>query len=428
MKARIILIFLIALMLLPAGAWSAPKRILDSIKVGGDAKTAEIKFGVRNNDSLSLGEFKNKKYVIDTIMPNTSLKRGKAINIKVKGSALINSVSAKPYGKSKVKLRIHFKEMTRNVLKGMKIERGADGVTLRINKALVLAEAKAAKLAPSEEVVEERVAEPELPALAEVKGAEDGAAAEDALAAASKGKADPEGKTLDSEQFKQKKEKLLKNLFGHKMEEKKEAAAGIVEKKDDEEKLAAKVEDVKIGNKLPDMTSLYWMAGMLIIIGAIWLLVKRLRGNPFSGFEQPIKVVASQNIGGRQRLMLIETEGRRFLIASNGTETRLLAQLDEGQDLGNADLSGLVPDGNVSLFPQAVESKIVPQETASAPAPKKQAPRRTSSGQRPSFFGGGQNSAAGQGDQYPDASKASTPKETVPGLEKRLKELRKHLR
>jgi len=233
----------------------------------------------------------------------------------------------------------------------------------------------------------------------------------------------------DSISFDEKKDKTLLNLFGFTTAgndpQLTEVPDGDSEADEEEAVMAG------VGKNLPDLTSLYWMAGAVFLLAAIWFLYRRfsLSGKllPNLNLDKPMKVLSTQKIDDSQNLMMVEIEGRRFLISSNGSDTRLLAQLDDQQD-ENSDLSKLVPDMSRSVPVIKPESRIK-QKTSLKPDSSTDNRRRAQDGARPSFFGGNKSASGAEtaksGKTVPDADVHAG--QSIPGMAQRLKNLRKRL-
>lgn len=134
-----------------------------------------------------------------------------------------------------------------------------------------------------------------------------------------------------------------------------------------------------VGVNMPDLTNLYIMTGMVLLVAALWFGLMRGRRVGFAAREEALKVVKAHNLGGKQRLMVVEAEGRRLLLSATDKEVRLLTELDTGHSAEDA-LNQAVKSEKVRyLFNDAAQSGS-PAVAGSRPAP------RTRS-ERPAYFG-----------------------------------------
>jgi|GEM_PF-4341562 len=482
MKARIALMVLFLFVSLASSVSAAEpqKRVLSGIELTGGDSFTDVKISLENNAYQALGDLATQKYVIDAILENTDLKDGKSISVSPRGSKLINSITAVQSGTSKVKLRLHFKELIKNINEGLKIEQGAAEITLRLDQAVIMAAVadrkagrptaaerkareekknsatpagapetpksetaqteqekadvnEAADVAPDNtEAAATAGALPEGDVNAEKKN--DGDAPDDSeMAQAAKGILDELKKNSGSEpvDFNEKKDKTLLNLFGVTTAGNDPTLTEVPDIDAEVEKEEASLAGV--GNHLPDLTSLYWMAGLVFLLAAAWFLYRKISSGgkiiPNLNLDKPLKVLSTQKIDDNQNLMMVETDGRRFLISSNGSDTRLLAQLDDQQS-EDSDLSKLIPDMSQSL-PAAKSEEKPFKKTALKIEQSNEKSRRTKEGVRPSFFGGkadGSGSSGGESVGKVKANDAEIHKgQSIPGMAQRLKDLRKRL-
>ena len=69
-----------------------------------------------------------------------------------------------------------------------------------------------------------------------------------------------------------------------------------------------------------------WLAGAALLSGLLFLAARRKKRA--AAIAPSLRVLASQSLGGRSRLVLVEAEGRRILLAVNDANTRVVTQYD----------------------------------------------------------------------------------------------------
>lgn len=187
-----------------------------------------------------------------------------------------------------------------------------------------------------------------------------------------------------------KREETLTSLFGAEAG-KAQAPAAKAAKPD-----PRATQPLSIGGDSPDFSSLYIMAGVLVLLGAGWLVISRGKGFSLSRRldDASLKVLKQQSIGGRQRLLLVEAEGRRLLLAATDRDLRLLVELDPRQDpdqvFGSA-VARQTPRN--TLFDPPTESEPFYPARVNNPPGHPQPLSRKASGERPSFFNKGEEEA-----------------------------------
>jgi len=73
------------------------------------------------------------------------------------------------------------------------------------------------------------------------------------------------------------------------------------------------------------------MALIVVLIGAMYFVLTRGRRLKLAGVSGPIRVLESKSLGGRERLVIVEVEGKRLLLSSSEKGTNLLSELDRGR-------------------------------------------------------------------------------------------------
>ena len=125
--------------------------------------------------------------------------------------------------------------------------------------------------------------------------------------------------------------KMLDELFG-----KKKAKVGAsaettgVSKPDDAEKTRI------LKGEETDLTVLYLTIGMILIVAAAWFFVRRGRIITLAQIGGSLDIVQTLKIGGKQKLMVVDSEGKRLLLSSNGKKNiKLIAELDPGKPINS---------------------------------------------------------------------------------------------
>ncbi len=175
----------------------------------------------------------------------------------------------------------------------------------------------------------------------------------------------------------------------------------------------------KVGNAAPDLTGLYVMTVAVLLIAAVWFFFRRGRLVSFTKVEEPIQVVKSTNIGHRQRLLVVETEGKRLLLAASDKQVNFLSDLTVSDSTALQKREAPAEPTNVHPFRQ--QSAAQSEADTSSMFGQAQQPTQPASG-RPSYFGGKapqMNSGAAPKPRFEEQSQPMTFAEKLRAMKRR---------
>lgn len=180
---------------------------------------------------------------------------------------------------------------------------------------------------------------------------------------------------------------------------------------------------LSLGQDAPDLSNLYLMAGLILLAAGLWFVVTKMRGMSLSRRldDATLKILKQQSIGGRQRLLLVEAEGKRLLLAASDKDLRLLAELDPQANAEQA-LDRAAVRSPATLFDEAAQgSEPYYQGRANGVPGHPQPMMRRNPTERPSYFGqDGQEDLEEGGRPQPEAA----PGDDDGSLRDRLRSLR----
>jgi|GEM_PF-5174827 len=390
----------VLLLVFATNSFAAPVRTLNGIAIDSSDRQVKVHLELENNNGRSLGKVYYSGSMIRIVVENTVLGQKTIRSLKSKDSAL-SSVSIEKQGKD-LSLKLKLTKKITSIMEHIVFEPGLNGSTIAIRKpsyftAEVIDESSSAKdLEPviqepvkipepvkqlekppfPDELLEQPKAQPKK--IAGIKedlsigATKDSVAQKENKPDVAKGtkKTDvPGADAVDKETIEQRKKRMTE-LFGEEPEKKVEQPEGSF---------------WGIGGNTPDMTNLYIMAAVVLLLALLWLLFARNRNFSLSGLAGPLQVIRTQSLGGKHKIILVQAEGKRLLLASTDKDVRLLTELDAGRS-SDEQMREAVSNTNVRYLFSGEESETSgPPDIMPRPASK-------NTKERPSYFGGGSKS------------------------------------
>ena len=96
-----------------------------------------------------------------------------------------------------------------------------------------------------------------------------------------------------------------------------------------------------VGSNLPPRSDLFgsFLKGIIYCLGLglIFLAVKhKLRLKNDGGSDNPIHILAKKSVGYRVNMMLVEVDGKKFLVSHNGDSVHLISEITDDSYLTQA--------------------------------------------------------------------------------------------
>ena len=369
-----------------APAPAEPDRMLTAITVDGTDTVVRVRLALDGNNGRPLGKVYFGGQKVRVVVEKTALKDKKAIVVQSKDS-LLKQVEARASGRN-VEIQLILNQKVDSILENILFQPGPAATVVELRKPAFYQKNQAAPpvLPPllAEKPKEVPTAKPEAaPVAAPTPAAQPTAPADDHLAQNLIPLVTPEG--LEGNEAPTPAPKRVDPAF----QEKREKALAKVLKSSGDEGRAPRDEEGKtplqVGVAAPDLTNLYLMAAVILIVALVWFAVRRNRRFLHAGFDEPLRVIKAQSIGPRQKLLIVEADGRRFLISTSEKEVHFLSELGYAQtpDEQMADAMS----GNVSRLRAGSKPDLLRSlPTISTVPPLNQTSGRRG-GRRPSFFG-----------------------------------------
>lgn len=452
MRVRVLAFLLVLGLMMPLAGQAVAQdgqaaRKLTSVSIETNELDVRVKLGLSGNNGRSLGKVYYSGETIKVVVLNTKL--GTDVKRRLKSpDGLLSTVGVSKHKKD-VWVKLKLKKRVQSIMEYLVFEPGLDSSEIVLRKsAFFSALAMTEKEGPPEVKEEDSAAankagpKKDLPLIAEIGGENadlvplvpssdkaDGEAQEVAEAvkslAGSIEETDPllvpnqAPKSLD-ELFADNKAESLEGAAGKALQDKKAALGASAE--GSEAAVPAEDSILGVGSLTPDLTNLYIMALVIMLVGGLWFLLNRGRKVSMSGIEGPMKVLKSQNLGGKQKLLLVEVDERRLLLSSTDHDVRLLTELDS-ERLDEDQMMEAASTANVHpLFTDNSQSqRAVPVNRSMIKHP---APWR--SYERPRYFN--DRSRSDGGSEYGDSRRFADVQEEEEKREQTLREKLRNIR
>lgn len=398
-QIRTTVLTVVLLLLFAANLFAAPLRTLTGISVDSSDKMVGIHLEMENNNGRSLGKVYYSGSMIRIVVENTALGKKTIRSLKSKDSAL-SSISIEKQGDD-LSLKLQLTKRISSIMEHIVFEPGLNGSTIIIRKPAyftkeavkqhkVAIETKKEEIAEKiEEPIKEEIP-PEKPEAVEkpplpVELLEQPMPKPKPVASITKEDLAPDTKDIEIPQAETKADTAAApetNLDENSIEQRKKRMEELFGKSEEENTEAAKENGfLGLGVNNPDMENLYIMAGVILALALLWFLFAKGKKFSFSGLSGPLNVIRSQNLGGKHKIILVEAEGKRLLLASTDKDVRLLTEIDAGRS-ADEQIQEAANTTNVRYLFSGDAS-----ETSGPPdiMPK---PKTRSASNRPSYFGG----------------------------------------
>ncbi len=414
-------------------------RTLTGIDFSADDALSQIHLAFEGDTARPLGRVYYSDKLIRVVISKTSLAKGQKKLLITPKDDLVTKVYAYPR-KGAIQLKIYLKKKVQSIMERIDFEPGATVSTISFRKEPFYTRL-AQRERPGAQIVQVIETGTKTPDMADDEE-KPTAATVNSLLPLVNPKRNPAASATPDPLAEAARQKTLAQLLG---EDAEEATAGVGEKKNDELIAAAKENKAKdvaadagkppsdpmlddskvetvlpnmgekrdgiqgVGDFAPDLTNLYWMAGMMVLVALLWLLARRGKLMNLQGVNGPLKVIKSQSLGGKQRLLIVEVEGKRLLLSSSDKELRLITEIDRDgaadEQMKAALMSGIKTSEANAQDPNL---RVVREKKPGIAKARPAAKPPVASGERPSYFG------------FKDGSK---PAET--GLREKLRALRR---
>jgi flagellar biogenesis protein FliO len=393
-----------------------PLRNLTTVQVESGERMVDIQLAIDGNNNQPLGKVYYSGNVIKIILQHTALEGKKSQKIKTDDS-LVSRIDLNP-GKGYVVMYIRLTQKVTSLMEHISFEPSLDGNTITLRKAAYYAPPTPADSAADAKAAAE--VEPLLEALqATAQKPGDTTKTEAALAgeapplvapvelaepAAPQPSSDPQtpGDVVAH------REQTLTQLLDPTADS---AAAGVASPTEHAQAPESKTEQPQaisgVGTATPDLSNLYVMAGVILLVAALWFGLVRRRHVRLGGRDEPLRVVKTQSLGNKQRLVVVEAEGKRLLLSVTDKDVRLLSELDAGGD--DRDIASALQSEKVRFLHTAATTEAV-----DPPASKAVGGATHTRAERPAFFGSGAS-----GNPFSHASGKES------GLKEKMRTLRK---